>query len=185
MNRIARKLGNKLQWFLYFVICRFGFHKWEMTKWCRFKDQKCKYLVEEGNTDVIMVGHILFPNIDTLPSTISSEILNKRLRENLGYDGILITDDMEMDSIESVGEYTDIAKQALLAGNDILMYSGIPQVQKDVYEYILQSISNGEITEEDIDKKVLRILKVKIKYGILNIESIQQFQEQSLETFLR
>lgn len=48
MNRIIHKLGNKLQWFLYFVICRFGFHKWEMTKWCRFKDKKCKYLVEEG-----------------------------------------------------------------------------------------------------------------------------------------
>jgi len=48
MNRIVHKLGNKLQWFLYFVICRFGFHKWEMTKWCRFKDRKCKYLVEEG-----------------------------------------------------------------------------------------------------------------------------------------
>jgi len=48
MKKITHNLGEKLQWFLYFVICRFGFHKWGMTKWCRFKDKKCKYLVEEG-----------------------------------------------------------------------------------------------------------------------------------------
>ena len=48
MSRLAHKLGKAMQWILYGVICRLGVHKWEMTKWCRFKDKKCKYLVEEG-----------------------------------------------------------------------------------------------------------------------------------------
>ncbi len=132
-----------------------------------------KYLIEKKVVDVIMVGHIFYPNIDSKTSTISSEILNTRLREQLGFQGVLITDDMEMDSIEKQGNYTEIAKQALLAGNDILLYSGIPKVQREVYEYILQSVKNGEIPETTINEKVLRVLRLKIKYGLIDYTNLQ------------
>lgn len=132
-----------------------------------------KYLVDNKSTDIILVGHILYPNIDSKPSTISSELLTKRLKEDLGYKGILITDDMEMDSIERIGEYGQIAKEALLAGNDILLYNGLPAVQREVYEYILQSVSNGEITESVLNEKVLRILRLKVRYNLFDFSILK------------
>ncbi len=135
-----------------------------------------KYLIDNKSVEVIMVGHILYPNIDSKPSTISSELLTKRLREDLGYKGILITDDMEMDAIEKVGEYGRIAKEALLAGNDILLYSGLPNVQREVYDYILTCVSNGEIPESILNEKVLRILKLKVNYNLFDF-SILKTQE--------
>ena len=93
--------------------------------------------------------------------------MNNRLRKELGYDGVIITDDMEMGSIEKVGEYTTVSKEALIAGNDILLYSGDSEVQTEVYEYILGEVANGGISEKLLDEKVLRILKLKIDYGII------------------
>ena len=114
-----------------------------------------------------MVGHIKFPNIDQYPSSISSEIINNRLIRDLEYHGLIISDDMEMDALENIDTYTNIAKQALLAGNDILIYSKYssvhPTMQKDVYDYIVQEVANGNM---NIDDKVLKILRIKIKYNI-------------------
>lgn len=126
-----------------------------------------KEITEKENVPAIMIGHISLPNIDGKPSTISNEILNNRLRKELGYDGVIITDDMEMGSIEKVGEYTTVSKEALIAGNDILLYSGDSEVQTEVYEYILGEVANGGISEKLLDEKVLRILKLKIDYGII------------------
>jgi beta-N-acetylhexosaminidase len=118
--------------------------------------------------DALMVGHIKYPNIDNNPSTISPEIITNRLVKDLGYEGLIISDDMEMVALDNIGEYTEIAKQALLAGNDILIYSKYsnkyPTIQKDVYLYILEEVKNENI---DIDNKVLKILRTKLKYNIL------------------
>jgi beta-N-acetylhexosaminidase len=133
-----------------------------------------KYIIEEEVGESIMIGHILFPNIDSNPSTISYEILNKKLRIELNFNGVLITDDMLMKSLEDIGEYEEVAKQSLQAGSDILIYSGLPDVQNKVYEYILQAVENGEIDKEDINEKVLRILKLKIKYNIIDASRLLQ-----------
>lgn len=137
------------------------------------------YLIKEDIVDMIMVGHILYPNIDIKPSTISDTIINQKLRHDLNYQGVVITDDMQMSSIEKDGEDCNIAKQALIAGNDILlysMYSPKPNLQKDMYDCILNAVNSNEISFEDINQKVLRILKLKIKYGLID-KSILQPQE--------
>ncbi len=125
-------------------------------------------ILKKTPVDAIMVGHIKYPNIDSNPSTISSEIITNRLIKNLEYEGLVISDDMEMAALDNIGEYTEIAKQALLAGHDILIYSKysnrFPTIQRDVYEYILEKVRNENM---DIDNKVLKILRMKIKYNIL------------------
>ncbi len=136
-----------------------------------------KYLIDNKSVEVIMVGHILYPNIDSKPSTISSELLTKRLKEDLRYKGILITDDMEMDAIERAGGYGQIAKEALLAGNDILLYSGLPTVQREVYDYIVKSVSNGEIPESTLNEKVLRILRLKASYNLFDFSILKTPEE--------
>jgi beta-N-acetylhexosaminidase len=121
-----------------------------------------EYILGSPDTKAIMVGHILYPNIDSEPSTLSYEILTVRLREKLKYKGVVITDDMEMGALKNEGEYTQLAKKALLAGNDVLLFTGKPDVQQEVYNYILQEIQQGNIDIKIVDEKVLRILELKL-----------------------
>ena len=129
-------------------------------------------ILEQTEVNALMVGHIKYPNIDSKPSTISNEIINERLIETFNYEGIVISDDMEMDALENINTYSILAKQALLAGNDILIYSKYrnnhPDLQKDVYNYIVREVNNGNIDLNILNNKVLRILKVKIDYNVLD-----------------
>ena len=139
-----------------------------------------KYPIDKGIVDVIMVGHIKFPKIDDKPATVSKVIIDEKLRKEIGYEGVVITDDMQMSSIWKYAQYCNTAKEALLAGNDILLYSQYTPratLLTDVYNCILNAITSGEIAEDVIDQKVLRILKLKIKYGLID-ESILPLQAQ-------
>jgi len=134
-----------------------------------------QYLIERDLVDVIMVGHILFPKIDQKPSTVSKIIINDTLRENLGYTGVIITDDMQMGAIEKSGGLCSMAIEALNAGNDMLMYSLYtprPNLQTEVYNCVINAVKTGVIKEESVDEKILRILQLKINYEIID-ESIQ------------
>lgn len=126
-----------------------------------------KTLIEQKNVDILMVGHILYPNIDSKVSTISNEILDKRLRKDLDFTGVLLSDDMEMKAIKNEGEERIVAKQSLIAGMDILIYSSANQEQKVIYEYILNTFREGEIDIQVLNEKVLRILELKKKYNML------------------
>ena len=139
-----------------------------------------KYSIDKGIVDVIMVGHIKFPMIDDKPATVSKIIINEKLKKEMGYSGVVITDDMQMSSIWKYAQYCNTAKEALLAGNDILLYSQYTPratLLTDVYNCILNAITSGEIAEDVIDQKVLRILKLKIKYGLID-EAILPLQAQ-------
>lgn len=128
-------------------------------------------VLAEDKTDAVMIGHILFPNIDVKPTTISSEIISNRLVNDLNYQGLIISDDMEMDALDSFGSPTEMGKQALLAGVDILIYSKYTPdnrySQNIVYNYILSEVKNGNM---NIDQKVLKVLRIKVKYRILPTE---------------
>ena len=139
-----------------------------------------KYPIDKGIVDVIMVGHIKFPKIDDKPATVSKVIIDGKLRKEIGYEGVVITDDMQMSSIWKYAQYCNTAKEALLAGNDILLYSQYTPratLLTDVYNCILNAITSGEIAEDVINQKVLRILKLKIKYGLID-EAILPLQAQ-------
>ena len=132
-----------------------------------------KYLIERDCVDIIMAGHVLYPKIDSKISTVSKEILTERLRNDLSFDGVILSDDMEMDAIKDSGDIRKIAKESLLAGIDILIFSKETIEQDQVYEYILQSFEKGDIDMEILNEKVLRILKLKSKYGILQFITLQ------------
>lgn len=121
-------------------------------------------LLLSSNIDAIMIGHIMFPNIDKYPASLSYEIITNRLIKELNYNGIVISDAMEMKSISKLGTQEQIALQALSAGEDILIYSQYSE-QSNVYDYILQQVKQGTL---NIDEKVKRILRLKMQYNILN-----------------
>jgi beta-N-acetylhexosaminidase len=138
------------------------------------KDQWNEYvqpfsrILEQTQVDGIMVGHVEYPSIDTEPSSISFGIISNLLVQKLQYGGLIISDDMEMGALQEVDTDINLAKRALVAGNDILIYSTASDtatsIQKEVYDYIVQEVTNGNM---NIDEKVLKILEVKIQYGIL------------------
>ncbi len=125
-------------------------------------------ILEQISVDGIMVGHIEYTKIDNTPATLSSKIISQKLIDDLQYKGLIISDDMEMKALTDIDSYTHLAKRALIAGNDILIYStpndSETSIQEQVYDYILQEVKAGNI---NIDNKVLEILRMKIKYNII------------------
>lgn len=113
-------------------------------------------------TDAVMTGHILFPKIDKdSPASVSSFFVDSVLRKNLGFDGLIITDDMQMKSIYDLYSVREAAVKAVLVGNDILIYTGEPEEQAEAYGAVLEAVREGVIKEEDLDRKVLKILNIK------------------------
>lgn len=114
------------------------------------------------SADAVMMGHMLFPNIDPdSPTSVSKYFVNDLLREELKFEGLIITDDMQMKSIYDMYSVKEAAVKAILVGNDILVYTGDPQEQADAYSAVLDAVREGVIKEDDIDRRVLKILNLK------------------------
>lgn len=109
----------------------------------------------------IMVGHFSLPQItgDLLPASLSPAVITGLLREEMGYDGIVITDALNMEAIAQQYSSAEAAILALKAGNDILL---MPADFKEAYQGVLDAVARGELTTERIDESVKRILRVKL-----------------------
>lgn len=120
------------------------------------------------DTDMVMVSHISLPNVtsDGLPASLSRELLEGKLRRELGYEGIIITDSMAMGAITDHYTSAESAVLALQAGADIIL---MPEDYRAAYEGVLQAVQEGAITVERLDESVLRILELKIEYGLLTL----------------
>ena len=120
----------------------------------------------EAKTDMIMISHITAGNItkDGLPSSLSQEMIEGRLRRDLKFDGIIISDSMSMGAITERYSSGEAAVLAIKAGTDIVL---MPEVYEEAFESIFEAVSRGEISEERIDESVMRILSLKEQYDIL------------------
>jgi len=114
---------------------------------------------------MIMSGHIAVPGIDksNRPATQSEIITNGLLREGLGYDGIIITDGMEMGSISGSNWSGEAAIQALKAGNDIIL---LPLYVAQTIDAIEEAVLDGRISKERLEASVNRVLKLKEELGL-------------------
>ena len=113
----------------------------------------------------IMVNHATFSDLDPgTPASISHVIQTDILRKELGYDGVIITDDIAMGAVAKHYSPTEIAMKAVQAGADILLSCHEYQTGTDVYLRILEAAEKGEISEERINESVRRILKVKLAH---------------------
>ena len=137
----------------------------------REKDIKPFVEVIQGGVDAIMTAHVLFTQIDPeYPVTLSSHILRKILREEYGFQGIVISDGMSMGALSNNFEITETLRLMFKAGIDLILVHhkyDLANLKDRVYELYEQ----GEITEQEINEGVERILKVKQKYGLLTEES--------------
>lgn len=119
----------------------------------------------DSGAPMIMVGHMTMVNIDEdNPASLSGTIVTGILRDKLHYDGIIITDALNMGAIANEYTNAEAAVKAVSAGCDMLLcVSNISSVVKAITE----AVENGTITESSIDQSVTRILAAKIRYGII------------------
>lgn len=122
----------------------------------------------KDDIDMIMVSHILFPEIDTIhPSSMSRKMINDILVKQLGYTGVIVTDDLAMGAI--VNSYTreQALFNAMQAGETMfLIGSDIGEIESQI-QFLKSQVKSGQIDEKIIDKNVQKILKLKQKYGIV------------------
>ena len=119
--------------------------------------------------DSIMTTHIIFTAIDEkYPATLSEKVLTGLLREQLGFDGVIFTDGMEMGAVtNNFGGHDQTAIMAVKAGVDVLTYTSINS-PITAHKAIMKAVQSGEISEERINESVRRILLQKLKYNILD-----------------
>ncbi len=117
----------------------------------------------EAGADAVMVSHNIVVCIDkNYPASLSSE-MHRILREDLGFDGVIITDDLAMGAILNFAKGKSMAVQAIIAGNDMICCSDF----EESVNAIVAAVKDGTITEERINESVLRVLNWKIELGLI------------------
>ncbi|MDP2856005.1 MAG: glycoside hydrolase family 3 protein, partial [bacterium] len=131
-----------------------------------------KKLIEDNKTDIIMTAHVMNTNIDPdNPATLSSIFLKDILRGRLNYEGLIVSDDMQMGAIATYFGFEEAIVRAINAGCDLLIFSNNNQKYDDdiaqkAVEVIKKAIKEGKITEEEISSSYNRIKELKEKYNI-------------------
>ncbi|MFD2211608.1 beta-N-acetylhexosaminidase [Virgibacillus halophilus] len=117
--------------------------------------------------DAVLVAHILLPNIGaTLPSSMSRTVITDILRKKLGYNGVVITDDMTMKAVTNHYDIGDAAVKSVQAGSDIVLIAHGHDNVTSAIKQVKTAIQRGDISEEQIEKSVERIIQLKLDYGI-------------------
>ncbi|MDT0124989.1 beta-N-acetylhexosaminidase [Paenibacillus sp. RRE4] len=127
--------------------------------------------IAEG-VDAMMSAHIYFPALEPerLPVTLSHSVLTGLLRKELGYEGMILTDCMEMKAIATHYGTVDAAVMAVEAGADMVLISHTAQLQVGAFEALMNAVKSGRISERRIDESVKRLLTYKMKRGLMNVE---------------
>jgi beta-N-acetylhexosaminidase len=143
----------------------------DVTKtWNEREIKPYKQLIKEGYVDGVMSSHIVNQNLDpkALPGTLSQRVLDSLLRKVIGYDGVVFSDDMQMNAIDKFYGLGESIKLAVNGGIDILCFSNNIRQSKvrtvdTVHTIIRRYVESGEIKRETIDNSFGRILKLKSK----------------------
>ena len=117
----------------------------------------------EAGADMVMIGHITVTALDDVPATISQAVISGLLRDELGWDGVVITDSLDMGALAGY-DSGEVCVRYLEAGGDILL--GVPDLGTAVGA-IESAVAEGRLTEQRIDESVLRVLSLKIEHGII------------------
>ena len=113
----------------------------------------------------IMTAHIAVPEItgETIPATVSKPMLTDLLRSDLGFDGIVFTDAMDMAAVNRLFPRGEAAVRAVLAGADVIV---MPRDVKQAIDAIIEAIDEGRLTEARLDESVGRLLRLKEDLGL-------------------
>ena len=120
----------------------------------------------KNNVDMMMIAHIKLSKVDDLPSSLSYKVVTGILRKQLGFNGVIITDDMTMSAITQNYTIFGATIKAVNAGCDIVLVAQGATNSVLVLNTLKSAYKNGQLTEQHIDESVYRILSLKKKYGL-------------------
>jgi len=150
----------------------------------------------DAGADMVMTAHIQYPQIEKetylsvstgeevfLPATMSKTILTDILRGDLGFEGVIVTDALDMAAVADNFSVENTVKYTINAGADLLILPGVRDTNKfkltDTYvDTAVALVEKGEIDEARVNESVLRILKLKQKYGILDLTDFDATEER-------
>ncbi len=116
----------------------------------------------EAGLAAVMTSHILFPALDpALPATLSPAILTGLLRGELGFEGLIITDDLEMKGVADGWGAAEAAVLAVAAGADVLLCCHTEETQREIQQALVQAVATGRLSEARVDESVARIAAAK------------------------
>ena len=123
-----------------------------------------------SGVDAIMVGHVLYPALDNTDiASMSKPIMTDLLRDQMGFDGLIISDDFRMDGLTTRYEIGDAAVRFLLAGGDVILCGAVSEKQQAIVEALNAAAADGRLTQERIDESVKRVLMKKQSLGTWDI----------------
>ncbi|MBW3631432.1 MAG: beta-N-acetylhexosaminidase [Chloroflexi bacterium] len=129
----------------------------------------------EAGIDAIMPAHVVYPALDPsgLPATLSEPILTGLLREELGFTGVIVTDDLGMEGVMQIAPPEESGVRAILAGADLLTCVRMttagacqPEMIEQLHEGLMRAAQDGRLPMERIDESVRRILALKMQYDV-------------------
>lgn len=125
--------------------------------------------IGEG-AEVVMSAHIVFESLDRQnPATLSPRILKKLLREELGFQGMVMTDAMEMNAISKRYPRGEAAKAAFKAGVDVVLLTSDGAIIREMYRSLLAGFRSGELSEADLNRSVERQIALKLQRGLFHL----------------
>lgn len=135
---------------------------WDELKECEL----VPFITALPKADMVMVSHITAVNVtsDKLPTSMSETMITGKLRNELGYDGVIITDAMAMGAVADNYTSADAAVTAVKAGVDIVL---MPQNLDEAFNGVMNAVTDGEISMARLDESVMRILKLKARYKLI------------------
>ena len=119
-----------------------------------------------AGADMVMTGHLIVPELDELPATLSKVLLTNILRKELGFKGVIITDSMAMSAVSQHFSVDYVAVTAVQAGVDIIL---MPIDIEETIAALVNAVENGEISERRINESVRRIILLKISMGLIYV----------------
>ena len=132
-------------------------------------DTTCVFGTYGGDTSIpaIMVGHILVSQIDPeRPASLSPAVVTGLLREELGFDGVVVTDDLTMGAVTQSYGLGEAAVLAVEAGCDLLLVCHEEGSVEEAYTALLEAVDSGRLSQDRLDQSVRRILALKQDYGV-------------------
>ena len=127
-------------------------------------------LIKQGNVYAVMVTHEIVRAIDSsIPSSLSYKLVTGILRNEFGFQGVIMTDSLTMESVTAYYPEGQAAAMAVEAGNDLLMGASTPRDVASMIQGIKQAMASGAISQQRIDDSVRRILMLKYQMGLLTV----------------
>ena len=136
------------------------------NSWDVIELEPYKKLINKNNLQTVMVSHVFINKIDsTYPTSMSENAVKKLLREEIGFNGVVVTDDLQMGAIKNNYSLDEVISKTSKASADILLFANYfepdMKIPKKAVKIIKKAIENGDLTVEEIEKSYNRIIELK------------------------